>query len=256
MAYAIIGGMIAKGISPESLFVIDINPSARENMKRLGVACSDNWPEEFKPAQVVLAVKPQGMKDVVAQFAGKLENLLLISIAAGIGVDQLRQWMNGSPCRIARTMPNTPALVGQGMTAQFFSKECTAQDQQEVETIFSSCGQTQTLTTEDQINWITAISGSGPGYVFFLMEALEEAAKQIGFDESASRRLVNQTFLGASTLASQSDDTLSTLREKVTSKGGTTFAGLQALRESGVDQGIVKATQAALARALDMQKGN
>ncbi|MDX1669668.1 MAG: pyrroline-5-carboxylate reductase [Limnobacter sp.] len=256
MAYAIIGGMIAKGTAPESLYVIDINPQARENIERLGVACSAHWPEHFQPAQVVLAVKPQVMKDALTDFSHHLDNLLLISIAAGIQVDQIRQWMNNVPCRIARTMPNTPALVGQGMTAQYFSPECSSQDQEEVQVIFSSCGRTQTLSAEEEINWITAISGSGPGYVFYLMEALETAAQQIGFDEKAARSLVNQTFLGAATWASQSDDSLATLREKVTSKGGTTFAGLEALRANQVNTGIAKAVQAALGRALEMQKGS
>lgn len=253
MAFAILGGLISQGASPEAFHVIEINPEAQDNMRQLQVACSPSWPKDFAADQVVLAVKPQVMQQVVSGYADHLGNTLLISIAAGVSIDQLSQWANNPQARVARAMPNTPALVGAGMTGLYLTSNCTADDQQAVQTIFSSCGQLQILEKEDDINLITAISGSGPGYVFYLMESLESAAVSLGFSAEQARLLVNQTFLGAATLASQSEDSLATLREKVTSKGGTTFAGLEALRAHKVDQAIQSAAQAAKTRAEEMQ---
>lgn len=253
MAYAILGGLLSKDVSADVFHVVEINPAAQENIRQLGVNCSDAWPQDFQPEQVVLAVKPQVMQDVLVANAGNLKNCLMISIAAGVSIDQLRSWSNDSNARVARAMPNTPALVGMGMTGLYLTQNCARSDEESVQDIFSSCGKCQLLKKEEEINLITAISGSGPGYVFFLMEGLESAAISLGFSSEQARLLVNQTFLGASTLASQSDDSLSTLREKVTSKGGTTFAGLEALRSGQVSESIQAAAQAAKKRAEEMQ---
>lgn len=253
MAFAILAGLTSKDVNPQDLCVIEINPEAQANIRTLQIECYSSWPKEFKPEQVVLAVKPQVMQEVTCSNASYLKDTLLISIAAGVTTQQLRTWSSNQQSRIARAMPNTPALVGQGMTGLYLTENCTDSDRQEVQNIFSSCGEIQQLNREEDINLITAISGSGPGYVFYLMESLESAAISLGFSATNARQLVNQTFWGAASLAKQSDDSLATLREKVTSKGGTTFAGLEALRARQVNQAIKEAAEAAKSRAEEMQ---
>ncbi|HEX5487126.1 MAG TPA: pyrroline-5-carboxylate reductase [Limnobacter sp.] len=253
MAYAIISGLLNKGATGVSLRVVDPSEDAKTRLTGLGVPCNATWPTEFDCAQVVVAVKPQAMPDVLKQYEAHLAGKLLISIAAGVSVSQLRQWSGQANAAVARTMPNTPALVGKGITGVYCTDNCTDADYREVESLFRSCGEVVNLASEDDINAITAISGSGPGYVFYWMEALAKAAQELGFNESQARQLVNHTFLGSASLAVQSDESLSTLRERVTSKGGTTFAGLEALRKHQVADGIVEGAKAAYARAIELQ---
>lgn len=255
MAYAILGGLIAKGEQATQFRAIDPSEDAAVKMANLGVACTAAWPSDFKPQAVVLAVKPQQMQAVLQSHARRLAGTLLISIAAGVGVEQIRNWSGQIESRVVRCMPNTPALVGQGMSGLYFTNNCTADDKSFAKRIFQSCGQVIEVQNESDINAITAISGSGPGYVFYLMEGLAKAAVQLGFDQEQAAQLVKQTFLGAATLANQSQDTFAILREKVTSKGGTTFAGLEELRLAAVDEALIKAAQAACARAEELQKG-
>lgn len=255
MAFAILGGLLKTGVAPDSFHVIDPSEEAAAKMKSLGLACSAEWPLNFTPEQVVLAVKPQAMQSVLEQHAHRLDQVLLISIAAGIGVEQLRLWSKQAQARVVRCMPNTPALVGKGISGLYFTKNCNEADRASANAIFTSCGEVVVVNEEADINAITAISGSGPGYVFFLMEALAQAAVQLGFTSDQANRLVAHTFLGSATLAIQSTDSFSTLREKVTSKGGTTFAGLEQMRALGVDDAIVAAAKAACDRALELQNG-
>jgi pyrroline-5-carboxylate reductase len=253
MAFAILGGLLEAG-NPASLFhVIEINPEAQSKITSLGISCNAEFPQGFEAEQVVLAVKPQSMQAVLEGQASNLKGALLISIAAGVSIAKLREWSAQTDARVARTMPNTPALVGQGMTGVYFTNNCSGDDKGSVLSLFKACGETVEVNDEAAINAITAISGSGPGYVFFMMEALQKAAQNLGFTEDQARTLVAQTFLGSAELASQSPDSFATLREKVTSKGGTTFAGLEQYRSGGVDESIVKAAQAAMARALELQ---
>lgn len=255
MAFAIIGGLIQRGVSADSLRVVDTSELACANVRSLGVQASGNWPEDFDAAQVVLAVKPQAMQAVLEFHASRLTNVLIISIAAGISVAQLREWSTQLEARVARCMPNTPALVSLGMTGVYFTNNCSADDKSNTRELFSACGQLIEVDQEQAINAVTAISGSGPGYVFFMMEALAQAARNMGFTQAQSTLLVSQTFLGAATLAQHTGEPFSQLRDKVTSKGGTTFAGLEAFRSAGLDHAIEQGAQAALARAIELQKG-
>ncbi|NJM33058.1 MAG: pyrroline-5-carboxylate reductase [Limnobacter sp.] len=257
MAFAIVNGLLAKATAhahmpqaAQTLHVIDPNPQAAT---RFGpqIPCTAEWPTGLQAEQVVLAVKPQMMQAVLTQYKTQLQGTLLISIAAGVRVEQLQNWSGQPQAPVARVMPNTPALVGQGMTGIYFTPHCTSTQRQSVQTMFEACGQTMLLEEEQQINALTAISGSGPGYVFFLMEALQNAAQSLGFAPAQAHKLVTQTFLGAATLACQSPEPLSTLRENVTSKGGTTFAGLEVLRKAGVEKALHQAAQQALARAIE-----
>lgn len=261
MAYAILGGLLEAGHPANCFHVIEINPEAQSKIASLGISCSAEFPLHFQAEQLVLAVKPQSMEEVLKSVMASVrssgkpqpQNMLFISIAAGVSIAKLQEWSGLAQARIARTMPNTPALVGQGMTGVYFTANCTAEDKSSVLSLFKACGETVEVPDEAAINAITAISGSGPGYVFFMMEALEKAAQNLGFTAEQARTLVAQTFLGSAQLASQSPDSFGTLREKVTSKGGTTFAGLEQYRAAGVDEAIIKAAQAAMARALELQ---
>lgn len=255
MAFAILGGLLKTGAAPDSFHIIDPSHDAAEKMASLGLQCSAQWPNELTPDQVVLAVKPQAMQTVLEQHAHRLGNVLLISIAAGIGIEQLRSWSKQTNARVVRCMPNTPALVGQGISGLYFTNNCTESDRASANAIFRSCGEVVVVNKEADINAITAISGSGPGYVFFMMEALAQAAVELGFTQEQASLLVSQTFLGSATLAIESTDSFSTLREKVTSKGGTTFAGLEQLRALGVNGAIVAAAKAACDRAVELQSG-
>ena len=255
MAFAILGGLIGSGVSASTFHVVDPSPEAAAKMSTLNIQCTTDWPSDFTPEIVVLAVKPQMMQSVLNNHAAHLSRALIISIAAGVSVAQIQNWSQQGTARVVRCMPNTPALVSQGISGLFFTSNCSVEDRNIAQQIFSSCGEVLVLNEEDEINAVTAISGSGPGYVFFLMEALAEAAKNLGFNESQANLLVSQTFLGAATLAKQSDDSFATLREKVTSKGGTTFAGLEQLRALGVQDAIKSAAKAACTRAVELQKG-
>lgn len=254
MAFAILGGLIHSGVPTGTFHVIDPSPESAEKMATLEVNCTFDWPENFHAAVVVLAVKPQLMQSVLNSHIANLDNKLLVSIAAGVDVEQIRNWSAQPKARVVRCMPNTPALVSQGISGLFFTSDCTPADHATAHQIFNSCGEVTVLNTEEEINAVTAISGSGPGYVFFMMEALAQAARNLGFNESQANLLVSQTFLGAATLAKQSDDSFATLREKVTSKGGTTFAGLEQLRVHGVSEAIQSAAKAACDRAVELQK--
>lgn len=253
MAFAILGGLLEAGTAASTLHVIEIQAEAQQRIRSLGVTCTADWPSGFKPQQVVLAVKPQSMQTVLNVQAAHLSNCLIISIAAGVGIAQIRQWSEQTEAPVVRCMPNTPALVGQGLTGWYATPNCSPDDRAAVTALFESCGSLVEVADESAINAITAISGSGPGYVFYWMEALEKAALELGFNAEQARLLVNQTVLGAATLASQSEDSLATLREKVTSKGGTTFAGLEAMRLGQVEQAIVLGAKAAMARAIELQ---
>ena len=254
MAYAILGGLIRSGIPASTFHVIDPSPESAMKMAELKVPCTVEWPATFKAKVAVLAVKPQIMQSVLNSQTAQLGNTLLVSIAAGISVAQIQTWSQQTNARVVRCMPNTPALVAQGISGLFFTAHCTSEDRATCQQIFSSCGEVLVLNSEEEINAVTAISGSGPGYVFFLMEALAQAAQNLGFNEEQARLLVNQTFLGAATLAKQSHESFATLRDKVTSKGGTTFAGLEQLRALGVSDAIQSAAKAACDRALELQK--
>lgn len=253
MAYAILGGLIRSGVPASTFHVIDPSPESAVKMAELKVHCTDDWPSNFNTEVVVLAVKPQVMQSVLNSQAAHMDKLLLVSIAAGVSVAQIQAWSLQTNARVVRCMPNTPALVAQGISGLYFTASCTGEDRATAQQIFSSCGEVLVVNSEEEINAVTAISGSGPGYVFFLMEALAKAAQNLGFNEAQANMLVNQTFLGAATLAKQSDDSFATLREKVTSKGGTTCAGLEQLRALGVSEAIQSAAKAACDRAIELQ---
>jgi pyrroline-5-carboxylate reductase len=253
MATAMISGLVKQGWPPSAIYVVEIDALARERLSAFGVHSHAQWPESQKFDVVVLAVKPQQMQSALRSITEHLKNSLIISIAAGLTLANLSTWLNAHT-RIVRCMPNTPALVGLGMTVATPSSACSEADRELASKVLSASGQFFWARDEDTLNPVTAISGSGPGYVFYLMEWLEKAALELGFDEQQAHQLVTQTFRGAAELSAQSPDSFATLREKVTSKGGTTAAGLAVLEQRSVGASIVEAAKAANRRSIELGK--
>jgi len=202
---------------------------------------------------VVLAVKPQSMATACAALTPCLAGELVLSIAAGTPIEQIARWLGGHR-RIARSMPNTPALVGQGMAGLFVPATLQAHDADRAEALLAACGQVMRVDSEAALDAITAVSGSGPAYVFHWIEAMTTAAENVGFSPEDASRLVLATLRGALALAEQSDESPATLRERVTSKGGTTAAALDVLTQRAVTSAYVAAVAAARRRAEELAR--
>ncbi len=252
MANALIGGLLTRGFGAADMCVVEINADSRARLEaQYAVRTADNLMDAVPDNDlIVLAVKPQQLREVAQQLAPLLQGQLLLSIAAGIRAADLARWTN-SPS-IVRAMPNTPALIGSGMTGLFALPAVTALQREYAQQILSAVGETLWLTEESQLDAVTAISGSGPAYVFYLIEALQNAALQLGLDETAARQLSLATFLGASKLAVGSPDDVAVLRARVTSKNGTTERALFSLAANNVDALIAQAAQAAADRSVEM----
>ncbi len=176
---------------------------------------------------------------------------MLLSIAAGIRAADLSRWLGGYGA-IVRTMPNTPALIGMGITGMVAMDSVSAVQKAAADSIMKAVGSTVWLDNESLIDPVTAVSGSGPAYVFYFIEAMQQAAQEMGLSEAQGKELALATFAGAAQLALQSTDPIEVLRERVTSKGGTTYAALQSMEQSGIKQAIGKAMKAAAARGKEL----
>jgi pyrroline-5-carboxylate reductase len=253
MATALIGGLLKQAWAPHDITVVEIDASARERVQRaLGVQVHADAAAGTAGADcVVLAVKPQQLREVAQSVASNITHALVLTIAAGIRVNDLSRWLGGHT-RIVRAMPNTPALVLAGMTGLYAAPAVTTEDRTCAEGIMSAAGGTLWVDDETQIDGVTAISGSGPAYVFYFIEALEDAATQLGFAADAARRLALHTFAGAVKLATESPDPVSTLRARVTSKGGTTERALASFDADGVRAAIIRAAGAAAERSREL----
>ncbi len=255
MANALIGGMLKQGFAAGDIEVIDPGADARARLSAAyAVNChasADALPAT--PDVLILAVKPQQMKEAVAPFAGKLGQALVISIAAGLDMAALSRWLGGH-ARIVRCMPNTPALIGAGLTGLCAQPEVSADQRAAADRILRAVGTTVWLDDEAKMDGVTAISGSGPAYVFLFIEALHQAATDLGFTPEQARQLAIETVQGAAALAAQSTEPAATLRERVTSKGGTTEAALRTMAERGVKEGIIAGCLAAEARGRELGK--
>jgi pyrroline-5-carboxylate reductase len=253
MAAALIGGLIKRGVAPADLYAIDINDEARaRTSSQFGIetgAAIDGTLAGFDA--ILLAVKPQVLKDVAGALAPHLSKQLVISIAAGIRAADLSRWLGGYT-QIVRTMPNTPALIGMGVTGLAALPGVDGTAKALASKVLEAVGETVWFDDEAKIDAVTAISGSGPAYVFYFIEAMQEAARQLGMDEEQGRALAVATFTGAAQLAAQSGEPASVLRERVTSKGGTTAAALASFDAQGVKDAIVRGALAADARAKEM----
>jgi pyrroline-5-carboxylate reductase len=253
MATAIIEGLLAKGAAASDFLVIEPFDDARQAHAARGVATQALAHADLATCTVwVLATKPQTLQEACGAIKAFLKpDMVVISIAAGIPVALIGQWLGGHQ-KIIRTMPNTPARVGLGITGMAATSFCTAADKAAADAVFAAAGQRIWVASETMLDPITAISGSGPGYVFYFMEAMERAAIELGFDAAQARSLAVQTFRGAAELAAQDPAALATLRERVTSKGGTTYAALSHMQETNVGPAIEAAIHRANARAREL----
>jgi len=252
MASAILGGLLKQGLPAASVQVVEPWDEARERLARdFGVkAQAQAGPSLADATVVVWAVKPQTFREAAQAVAPHGRNALHLSVAAGIRSDGIRQWLGTD--RIVRSMPNTPALVGRGMTALFARPGVSADDRALVEQVLAPTGSTLWIDAEQQLDAVTALSGSGPAYVFYFIEAMTRAGQEMGLPAATAQQLAIGTFCGASELARASSDPPSVLRERVTSKGGTTYAALTSMQQSGVADKFVEAMQAACRRAAEL----
>lgn len=251
MAAALIGGMLQQGARPGDLHVIDVSASARGRFSELGVSAHARWDDEVRADVVVFAVKPQNMKEAVAGVKSKCAAALVISIAAGIRCADIGRWLGGHD-RIVRVMPNTPALIGAGVSGVFATAGVGADDRMAAESVVGAAGKSLWFDREAQLDAVTAVSGSGPGYVFYFIEALEEAAMALGIDAQAARLLAVETFRGSAMLAASSNDGPADLRARVTSKAGTTERALAYMESENVRLSIVEAVKRAEQRAREL----
>ncbi len=252
MAIALIGGLLGQGYTAGQISVVEINADNRTKLQQeFSVRAVENLAEGLISAQiVVLAVKPQQLHAVSCQLAPLLSGQLLISIAAGIRATDLARWLSCET--VVRAMPNTPALIQSGMTGLYALPGVSSEQRECAENILAAVGQTMWLQDEAMVDAVTAISGSGPAYVFYMIEALQQAAVELGFNAEDARRLSVATFLGGSQLANASCEEISVLRARVTSKNGTTERALLSLADNRVADHLVQAARAACNRSREM----
>ncbi|MGA7179019.1 MAG: pyrroline-5-carboxylate reductase [Thiobacillaceae bacterium] len=252
MASAIISGLIASGIPGSQIEVVDPSAEARERLAgRFGLQLKSGIGQAHLYEIIVLAVKPQQLPVVAAELASRLKEQLIVSIAAGVRVNDLSRWLGGYG-GIVRTMPNTPAMVGAGITGLFAAEGVDGAARSAAEGIMRAVGGVVWVKDEALLDAVTAVSGSGPAYVFYLIEALEVAGVEAGLTPEAARTLALQTFLGASKLALESGEEPASLRARVTSKGGTTEQGIATLEAKQVKAAIAEAVRAACARSVEL----
>lgn len=256
MARALIGGLLAAGRDPATIRVADPEPGARGELEAsfAGVAVfGDNASAVRGASTWVLAVKPQHARAVASGLAtlAQASRPLVVSVAAGIRVADLRRWL-GAGVSVVRTMPNRPALIGAGMTALFAEPSVTPGQRERAEKILAAVGAYLWIEDESLMDAVTAVSGSGPAYVFLLVEMLEAAAAAEGLDAAAARRLAVETVHGAARMAHELGEDPATLREQVTSRGGTTAAALGVLEAAGIRGTFAAAVHAGTLRSREL----
>jgi pyrroline-5-carboxylate reductase len=253
MASALIGSLIRRGFVPTDLQVVEPLPEQRQKLTdTYGVACLPEAGAATLESEIlVLAVKPQQMRAALTPVSGRLQHQIVVSIAAGLTLETLSGWLS-SYRRIVRAMPNTPALIGAGMSGLCALPDVALNERLAAEQVLQAAGATLWVEDEAMMDAVTAISGSGPAYLFLFIETLERAALEQGFAPEQARQLALETTLGSARLAAESDESPAVLRERVTSKGGTTAAALEVMATKGVAAGIIAATKAAAARGREL----
>jgi len=253
MASALIGGLLAKGVRVGALSVVEPVPAARRRLASKYKVRASAAPDARTLAAdtLLLAVKPQDMRAAIAPLAGALGSKLVISIAAGIRLQDLSRWLGGHD-RLIRCMPNTPALIGAGITGLYAPPRVSAAEKRRAERILAAVGATVWVKDESLLDPVTAVSASGPAYVFWFIEQLASAAEALGLAPEVARRLALQTVLGSAQLAARSKEPPGVLRERVTSKGGTTAAALAVFDEARLGEHFRRAVEAASRRGAEL----
>ena len=251
MASALIGGLLRNGFAPAQITVIDPVEEVLERHRAHGLSAQVQFQAPQNPIDLVIwAVKPQTFRQACADVAPHARDALHLSVAAGLTTESLSRWLGSE--RIVRAMPNTPALIGKGQTGLFACDAVTPLDRQRIEQVMAATGQSLWFGDEAALDAVTALSGSGPAYVFYFMEAMMAAAQRMGIAPDQARQLVLGTFEGATALALASPESPGVLRERVTSKGGTTFAALEHMRSHQLGEHLADALMAACHRAEEM----
>ena len=252
MANALIGGLIARGFPPGDIAVIEISPAARSRIAAHGVRVS-TAPDAAsgKADTFVLAVKPQDARAALASLAASVQGKLVISIAAGLPLAALSRWLAGHRS-LVRCMPNTPSLVGAGIAGLYALPEVTAAERERAQRVLGAVGEVVWLSEERLLDIVTAVSGSGPAYVFWLIEQLAAFAERAGIGKAEALRLATHTVLGSAKLAAQSGEPPAELRARVTSKGGTTEAALRVFGEEKLAERFARALAAATKRGGEL----
>ena len=254
MAEALMSGMLEAGeVSADAVTVTDIREERLSELAgRFGVRTSmDNATAVAGADMVWLCVKPQQMEGVVAPLKGKAEDALFVSIAAGVPTRRIEGFLGDDTVRVARVMPNTPALVGEGAAGISSGRRATAADVERVRRLMACVG-LAVVVPEADLHAVTALSGSGPAYVFYLVEAMVRGAESLGLESEQARDLAVQTVIGAGKLLRETGLPPSDLRERVTSKGGTTAAALEAFETGNVGGGLTEGVKAAAARSKEL----
>lgn len=254
MAASLIGGLVARGFAPSQLCAADPNAAGLQALaQQHGIhACASNAEVALRADILVLAVKPQVMKAVLSELAPSVQaKHLIISIAAGISMASMAQWLGGTPT-IVRCMPNTPALVQLGASGLVANAQVSAAQREQAQNILQAVGIALWLDNEAQIDAVTAVSGSGPAYFFLLMEAMIAAGEKLGLSTETARALTLQTALGAAQMACNSDVDPAELRRRVTSPGGTTERAIAHFEQQHLRTIVDDALQAASARSQEL----
>ena len=252
MASAIIGGLIKQDVSPETMEVVEPFAEARAKLAHdFGITAQAEAGSALGRCEVVVwAVKPQSFAEAAKPVRGLAPDALHLSVAAGIPSDSIVRWLGTE--RVVRAMPNTPALVGQGMTGLFAREAVDSGGRKLVEQVLSPTGDLIWVDAEGALDAVTAISGSGPAYVFYFIEAMTEAGVDLGLTPEQAHQLAVGTFTGASALASSATEPPAVLRERVTSKGGTTYAAITAMDSADIKAKFKSAIHAAHQRAAEL----
>jgi pyrroline-5-carboxylate reductase len=260
MGRALIGGLLASGFNPSQISVVEANAATalklHEDFGVKGISALEQIAFDIsKNNAVVMAIKPQDFNVVAKGLAAKLKHSsapgpLILSIAAGIRLKDMSRWLDHARC--VRAMPNTPALIGKGITGLFADKAVNESDRNLAQTICNAVGESIWVSEEKLMDIVTAVSGSGPAYVFAFLEAMQSAGEKLGLDTKSARKLAYATLEGATQLAHNSAEHASVLRERVTSKGGTTAAALEVMKEQGWQEILEKAIDAASQRGKVM----
>lgn len=254
MGRALVGGLLAQGRARSGLVVVEPDATARARLQDdFGIRAAPAATGELVAGAglVLFAVKPQHLREAARGLAPHLAGQLVLSIAAGIRLEDLSRWLAGHQ-RLIRAMPNTPALIRRGISGLFAHPSVDDAGRRSAEDILGAVGETMWCAREDQLDAVTAMSGSGPAYVFYFLEAMIEAGEDLGFSTDQARRLAYATAGGAAALAAQAAEPPAVLRAQVTSKGGTTAAAIAELERRAVKAAFVAAIRAAAARAAEL----
>jgi pyrroline-5-carboxylate reductase len=252
MASAIIGGLCRQGMAAEHFMVVEPHAPQRDKLLAdFGITALEQPNSSLVQAQHILwAVKPQTFREAAAQVAAHTKTALHLSVMAGITSGSMAQQLGTQ--RIVRAMPNTPALIGKGIAGLYARAAVSDADKLSIEALIDTTGEHLWVSDESHLDAVTALSGSGPAYVFFFIEAMMRAGQSMGLSEGQSRLLAQSTFAGAAQLARQSPDSPEVLRQRVTSKGGTTYTAITAMQDSLVGQHFEQALRAAAQRSAEL----